>query len=67
MIALELYASMAETELEKKIKRIEEGLAMKKLCGEWDVYGRPPVIKAKEFAVDFSGLITYNMIMKHEC
>ncbi len=67
MIALELYASMAETELEKKIKRIEEGLAMKKLRGEWDVYGCPPVIKEEEFAVDFPGLITYNMIMKHKC
>ena len=54
---LELYASMAEAELEKKTKRIEEGLAMKKLRGEWDDYGRPPVIKEDEFAKAYQRVI----------
>ena len=46
---LELYASMAEAELEKKEKRQKEGIAMKKLRGEWDDYGRPPAIKEEQF------------------
>ena len=46
---LELYASMAEAELEKKEKRQREGIAMKKLRGEWDDYGRPPAIKEEVF------------------
>lgn len=34
---LELYASMAEAEMEKKEKRQREGIAMKKQRGEWAV------------------------------
>ena len=40
---LELYASMAQAELEKKEKRQREGIEAKKLRGEWDDYGRPSV------------------------
>ena len=35
---LELYASMAEAEMEKKEKRQKEGIAAKKARGEWDDY-----------------------------
>lgn len=41
---LELYASMAQAEIEKKEKRQREGIEMKKLRGEWDDYGRPAAI-----------------------
>ena len=37
---LELYASISESEIQKKEKRQREGIAMKKLRGEWDDYGR---------------------------
>jgi DNA invertase Pin-like site-specific DNA recombinase len=46
---LELYASISESELQKKEKRQLEGIAMKKLRGEWDDYGRPPAIKEEAF------------------
>lgn len=46
---LELYASMAEAEMEKKEKRQKEGIAAKKARGEWDDYGRPRVISQEKF------------------
>lgn len=55
---LELYASMAEAELEKKEKRQREGIAMKKLRGEWDDYGRPPAIKEEVFEKAYQRVIT---------
>ena len=47
---LELYASISESEIQKKEKRQREGIAMKKLRGEWDDYGRPPAIKEEKFS-----------------
>ena len=54
---LELYASMAQAELEKKEKRQKEGIAMKKLRGEWDDYGRPAAISEERFDTEFSRVI----------
>lgn len=51
---LELYASMAQAEIEKKEKRQREGIEMKKLRGEWDDYGRPAAIEEEEFDAAFS-------------
>lgn len=42
---LELYASMAQAEIEKKEKRQREGIQAKKDRGEWDDYGRPSIRK----------------------
>lgn len=50
---LELYASMAEAEMEKKEKRQKEGIAAKKARGEWDDYGRPRVISQEKFNQEF--------------
>lgn len=44
---IELYATMAQAEIEKKEKRQAEGIAAKKERGEWGDYGRP---KAKKSA-----------------
>ncbi len=38
---IELYATMAQAEIEKKEKRQQEGIAAKKARGEWADYGRP--------------------------
>lgn len=38
---IELYASMAQAEMEKKEKRQREGIQAKKDRGEWADYGRP--------------------------
>lgn len=42
---IELYAAMAQAEVEKKEKRQKEGIEAKKLRGDWDNYGRPKVEK----------------------
>ena len=47
---IELYASMAQAEIEKKEKRQREGIEQKKARGEWDDYGRPRVMDLEEFA-----------------
>lgn len=46
---LELYASIAQAELEKKEKRQREGIEAKRLRGEWDDYGRPKKMKLSDF------------------
>lgn len=38
---IELYAAMAQAEIEKKEKRQREGIEAKKQRGDWDNYGRP--------------------------
>ena len=47
---IELYASMAQAEIEKKEKRQREGIEQKKARGEWDDYGRPAVMSIDEFS-----------------
>ena len=42
---IELYATMAQAEIEKKEKRQQEGIAAKKPRGEWEEYGRPKAQK----------------------
>lgn len=55
---LELYASMAQAELEKKEKRQREGIEAKKSRGEWDDYGRPSVMEQEEFNRQFQKVIS---------
>ena len=50
---IELYAAMAQAEIEKKEKRQKEGIETKKLRGEWDDYGRPSVMSLDEFTVEY--------------
>jgi len=47
---IEMYAVFAQVEIEKKEKRQKEGIAAKKLRGEWDDYGRPLAMEAAAFA-----------------
>lgn len=54
---LELYASMAQAEMEKKEKRQREGIEAKKLRGEWDDYGRPAAIDTDTFNQQFERVI----------
>ena len=42
---IELYATMAQAEIEKKEKRQQEGIEAKKARGEWEDYGRPKAQK----------------------
>ena len=51
---IELYASMAQAEIEKKEKRQREGIEAKKARGEWSDYGRPRVMNLNDFAIHYS-------------
>ena len=50
---IELYATMAQAEIEKKEKRQKEGIQAKKERGEWDDYGRPCVMNLDDFANEY--------------
>lgn len=47
-MVIELYACLAEGELEKKTKRQAEGIQAMKDRGNWDLYGRPRALKDHE-------------------
>ena len=48
-VLIEIYASLAQAEMEKKEKRQREGMEAKKLRGEWDEVGRPRAIEQEKF------------------
>ena len=45
---IELYAAMAQAEIEKKEKRQREGIEAKRLRGEWGDYGRPSIMSVED-------------------
>ena len=53
---IELYANLAQTEMEKKEKRQREGIEQKRLRGDWDDYGRPRVMPLDKFAFYYSAV-----------
>lgn len=50
---IEMYAVFAQVEIEKKEKRQKEGIATKKLRGEWDDYGRPAAMDFQLFTSSY--------------
>jgi DNA invertase Pin-like site-specific DNA recombinase len=56
-ILIELYATMAQAEIEKKEKRQREGIQAKKDRGDWDDYGRPRVMTIDEFSKHYGKVI----------
>lgn len=65
---IELYASLAQAEMQKKKKRQREGLEAKKLRGEWDDMGRPRKVSMERFGAYYDevmdGIIKPNEVMK---
>lgn len=55
---IELYAAMAQAEIEKKEKRQREGIDSKKARGEWDDYGRPAVMSIDEFLEHYQKVVS---------
>lgn len=53
---IELYASMAQAELEKREKRQREGIEAKKARGEWGDYGRHRNMPLDEFASHYKAV-----------
>lgn len=54
---IELYATMAQAEIEKKEKRQREGIEAKKARGEWDDYGRPRAIDFDLFKEQYQKVV----------
>lgn len=54
---IELYASMAEAEMQKKQKRQKEGYAALKARGEWDKLGRPVAMDYKKFCKAYERVV----------
>ena len=50
---IEMFAVMAQSEIEKKEKRQREGIDSKKKRGEWKDYGRPSIISESVFAIAY--------------
>lgn len=54
---IEMYASFAQAELEKKEKRQQEGIQAKKARGEWDDYGRPRALPFDKFVKEYKRVL----------
>jgi DNA invertase Pin-like site-specific DNA recombinase len=54
---IELFASMAQAEIEKKEKRQREGIEQKKARNEWEDYGRPKAMDFDSFSVQYQRVI----------
>lgn len=54
---IEMYASFAQAELEKKEKRQREGIAAKKARGEWEDYGRPRALEFDKFSKEYKRVL----------
>lgn len=54
---LELYASMAQAEIEKKEKRQSQGIAEMKKRGEWERYGRPKAMDFETFSKNYERVL----------
>lgn len=54
---IEMYASFAQAELEKKEKRQKEGIAAKKARGKWGDYGRPRVLEFDKFSREYKRVL----------
>lgn len=54
---IELYAAMAQSEIEKKEKRQAEGIQAKKDRNEWEDYGRPRVVSLDIFRKEYQRVV----------
>lgn len=67
-LLIEMYATFAHAEMEKKEKRQREGIEQMKLRGEWEKYGRPQLVTERQFKLAYknvaSGEITAVECMK---
>ena len=58
---IELYATMAQAEIEKKEKRQTEGMQAKKERGEWADYGRLAKMSIEEFRKEYQKVVLGSM------
>lgn len=53
-LMIELYATLAESELTRKKKRQSEGYDAKRARGEWDQLGRPAAVSQERFKEEYT-------------
>lgn len=58
---IELYACLAQAEVEKKDKRQREGIEAMKARGDWEKYGRPKACKDEDFAKVYEKVVNGEM------
>lgn len=58
---IEMYATFAHAEMQKREKRQQEGIATMKERGEWDKYGRPAAIDMEAFKREYQKVIDGTM------
>lgn len=56
-VVIEIYSMQAEAELQRKEKRVHEGIQAKKDRGEWEDYGRPRIMKQSDFAKEYKKVV----------
>lgn len=54
---VEMYATFAHAEMQKRVRRQSEGIQAKKDRGEWDDYGRPQAIEYNKFSSEYKKVI----------
>lgn len=54
---IEMYATFAQAEMEKREKRQREGIKEMKERGDWERYGRPRVMQQQEFNKRYAAVI----------
>jgi len=54
---IEMYATLAHTEMLKREKRQREGIQAMKDRGEWHKYGRPNAISFKKFSKEYAKVV----------
>lgn len=58
---IELYACLAQAEVEKKDKRQREGIEAMKARGDWEKYGRPKACKDEDFLKVYERVVNGEM------
>lgn len=57
-LLIEIYASFAQAEMEKREKRQREGIASMKARGDWNRYGRPNIIDSNIFVKEYEKVLS---------
>ena len=55
---IEMYATFAHAEMQKREKRQRQGIDAKKDRGEWEDYGRPRAIQFKAFEAEYTKVLS---------
>jgi DNA invertase Pin-like site-specific DNA recombinase len=58
---IEMYATFAHAEMQKREKRQREGIEAMKLRGEWGKYGRPAVLEYEQFRREYQKVVDGQM------